>query len=648
MAAFLRRRLPDRDTVYRVGMWTAGALGALGLVFPATAGAASFFFLAFGVLLFVRARSGQLSVLPLIVAGAAAGLALGAVPYDPVRAVGDGFVALAVVGVIFVLVTAVTGSRPLWSSIRTATGAFAKRVTSRFAERIAAIDRDTWSVVRRCVVAGSIVLAVLIAVAGARTSAGWHIVGAHAGAPIWNAAFLDGALVRDGHVLRDARFIDADGTAPRVGVADSPVLTLLKLVHPGRIDGPRLSNVLSIADVALTLVAAVWFLALLSGSLEGASAAVVVAFVLSPLLLQGRVAAPFDLWPALGAGALLLARRLPVWAYAAAFAAGFFNVAVGYEIVVVVLGLWLAGRVEGARGGLLAVPAAAGALLAAALARVLAPDVSTAPTWWSTNDLAQLVRSTDVRWDAVLGVLAATAIVVGWVWCIRERNGVLRVAFVPLLVAAVLALPPTLGGVPLLAPADVLNRLPLGWPSARMLELVTVFAVVPLAVFVGWLAGKQRPSLRTAQRALTVCIFALIGLGLALPAPPNVLLPDVPTDQVTVEFPVAQADSRDAATFAADLLERGARIGQPVPYLWIDPLVPATRDPDLVIRKLTALRIPAALVLRQDVYSHPADFYAKPTVLSAADVAIPMLDDDPRLTVSILTDESTVYEVVSP
>jgi hypothetical protein len=35
-------------------------------------------------------------------------------------------------------------------------------------------------------------------------------------------------------------------------------------------------------------------------------------------------------------------------------------------------------------------------------------------------------------------------------------------------------------------------------------------------------------------------------------------------------------------------------------------------------------------------------------VLSAADVAIPMLDDDPRLTVSILTDESTVYEVVSP
>jgi hypothetical protein len=617
MAAFLRRRLPDRDTVYRVGMWTAGALGALGLVFPATAGAASFFFLAFGVLLFVRARSGQLSVLPLIVAGAAAGLALGAVPYDPVRAVGDGFVALAVVGVIFVLVTAVTGSRPLWSSIRTATGAFAKRV-----------------------------LAVLIAVAGARTSAGWHIVGAHAGAPIWNAAFLDGALVRDGHVLRDARFIDADGTAPRVGVADSPVLTLLKLVHPGRIDGPRLSNVLSIADVALTLVAAVWFLALLSGSLEGASAAVVVAFVLSPLLLQGRVAAPFDLWPALGAGALLLTRRLPAWAYAAAFAAGFFNVAVGYEIVVVGLGLWLAGRVEGARGGLLAVPAAAGALLAAALARVLAPDVSTAPTWWSTNDLAQLVRSTDVRWDAVLGVLAATAIVVGWVWCIRERNGVLRVAFVPLLVAAVLALPPTLGGVPLLAPADVLNRLPLGWPSARMLELVTVFAVLPLAVFVGWLAGKQRPSLRTAQRALTVCIFALIGLGLASPAPPNVLLPDVPTDQVTVEFPVAQADSRDAATYAADLLERGARIGQPVPYLWIDPLVPATRDPDLVIGKLTALRTPAALVLRQDVYSHPADFYAKPTVLSAADVAIPMLDDDPRLTVSILTDESTVYQLV--
>ena len=170
---------------------------------------------------------------------------------------------------------------------------------------------------------------------------------------------------------------------------------------------------------------------------------------------------------------------------------------------------------------------------------------------------------------------------------------------------------------------------------------------MPLAVFVGWLAGKQRPSLRTAQRALTICIFALFGLGLASPAPPNVLLPDVTADQPAVEFPVAQADSRDAATFAADLLERGARIAQPVPYLSTDPFVAPTRDPDVAIRALTALRQPAALVLRQDVYSHPADFYAKPTVLSAADIAIPLLDADNRLSMSTLTDEATVYNVVS-
>jgi hypothetical protein len=132
---------------------------------------------------------------------------------------------------------------------------------------------------------------------------------------------------------------------------------------------------------------------------------------------------------------------------------------------------------------------------------------------------------------------------------------------------------------------------------------------------------------------------------MARPAVPDVILPEIPPRSSAVELPLAEFGSRGSFLFADDLLERGARILQPVPYVSAPALLPGDGSADVAIDVLRKRPSPAFVVVRVDVYADPALRFAQPTVIDAADYAVPNLSDDPRVTLSSLTDEARVYQV---
>ncbi len=265
--------------------------------------------------------------------------------------------------------------------------------------------------------------------------------------------------------------------------------------------------------------------------------------------------------------------------------------------------------------------------------------------WWSSNELARLVRGSGVGWPWAFAALALAALVAGWFWALKRRDRAARDAGIAAIVAGVLAIPALLGGVPLLVPARLLDVVTLGWPTARILALAIVLLAVPVAVGIRRVSAGAAGA-RPALRALAFMVLAVVGFAMARPVSPTVILPSIPAGSDVVELPLAEPGSRASFVFADDLLERGARISQPLPYVSTATLLPGDGSADLAIDMLRKRPKPAFVAARLDVYAEPALRFAQPTVIDAADYAIPNFSDDRRVTLSSLTDQARVYQVV--
>lgn len=649
MASLLKRVRPSSRVVLRTALWGSALAGSATLVFAPTQGiVATALFIAFAVLLLVRNRVVTAAALSPAIVLAACGLALGAIPLEPLREFADGIVACAIVVVLTVLYREATagrrapalgraGLRRRAAAVVPSAELWGRAVLRRLGDR-------AWHRLWIGVAIAAVLACVVLGTGAARGAEGWRLVGGPDGAAAWNAAFLEASLQRDGAHVRDAAIATADNAPPRVGVADSPVFTAAKLAVPGRWFGPEIANLLAVLNLAALLVCAVLFVAALAGTAGGAAIAVVVALALSPLLRQVGATAPFDLWPALAVMTLALRRPSP-FLIAAAAVLGLLNVAGGYELAVLALGLGLAGRLPGRQAWALGAAGVAGSVAGGFLSGALAPDATTLSVWWSSNALTRLTRGSGIGWPWVVAALALAALVAGWFWALKGRDRAARDAGIAAIVAGVLAMPALLGGVPLLVPARLLDAVALGWPTARILTLAIVLLAVPVAVGLR-MAGGRAAGARAALRAIAFTAVAVVGFVAARPASPSVILPPIPAGSDVVELPLAESGSRASFIFADDLLERGARISQPLPYISAPALLPGDGNADLVVDMLRRRPQPAFVAVRLDIYADPALRFAEPTVIDAADYAIPNLSDDPHATLSSLTDQARVYQVV--
>jgi len=649
MASLLRRVRPARRTVLRIAIWGSAVAGSTALIFEPTQGfVASTFFVVFAILVLLRYRATASAALSLAIGFAAVGLALGALPFEPIRDVADGFAACAIIMVLAVLYRgAVAGShvpaldrngfRASFANLR----AQAEHSAGRFLRRA---DAATWHRLWIYVAAFAVLIGVMLGGRTARGQDGWRLVGGPDGPAVWNASFLDAPLQREGLHLRDAAIVTADGSPPRVGIADAPLLTAAKLADPAPWAGPEIANLFAILDLAALLFCAVMFVAALSGTTGGAAVAVVVALALSPLLRQVAATAPLDLWPALAVMTLAM-RRSSVQLVAAGALLGLLNVAGGYELAVLALGLGLARRLPPRFAWALGAAGVIGSLAGALISGALAPDATTLSLWWSSNVVVRLVRASGIAWSWTAAAVAFAALVAGWFWSLKHRDRGTRDAGIAAVVAGALAIPALLGGVPLLVPARILDVIPLGWPTARILAIATVLIVVPVAIAIRLLFERAR-GVRAPLRAIAFAVLAAAGFAIGRPATPEVILAPLPPRSDVVELPLAESGSRASFVFADDLLERGARILQPVPYVSVPALLSGDGNADRAIDVLRKRPGPAFVVIRLDVYGDPAQRFAEPTVIDAADYAVPNLSDDPRAVLSSLTDQARVYQLV--
>jgi|GEM_PF-3855221 len=638
MATQLKRK-PFTAHRLRLVVLAASALcGSLALAIPnalVQSTSASAFFFVFAVAWWYE--RGDRDALVSILGFVGAGLLLGAVPFEPVRGFADGLVTCGIV----VLVVALLRSRVLSRSAEQARRRLAPaRLTGRLRLRVAALDPHTWERIASVVVALAGAAAIVLGVVAARDSYGWRMAGTSDGAVVWNAAFFAAPLHRDGANLRDGSVQTSTNAAPRVGIADSPALTALKLALPGRWAGPELVNMLSVVDLAALLACAAWLLTSLTGSRGAGAVAALVAIVAVPSLEQAAVSGPFDLWPAIAVGAAAMRWKTPLL-IAGAAAIPFLNVATGYELAVLVAGLAVMRRLPAGDALRLGVTGFAAAVAAAAASRLLAPDATTSMLWWSSNELARVARATGLTWPWPLAAVAVLATLAGWVFAVRGRMSMAGVALATLL-AAVFAVPGLLGGVPLLVPARLLELVPLGWPSLRVLDVATLFALVPLAFVVRSYIERDR-ELAPALRALAAIALAACGFAMIRPHAEHSVIAATPPGAAVAELPIAESGSRASVMYADELLERDARIVQPIPYVGAPAALAPDASPDAAIRALRALPGPAFLVVRRDVYAAPEDRFAQPTVIEAVDYAIPDLTQEPRLSLSTLTENAEVY-----
>jgi hypothetical protein len=649
VASLLKRARPSRRLLFRIAFWGSALAGSIALIFVPSQGLlASALFVAFAVLVLVRYRGAPAAALPFSLALAGVGLILGAIPYDPVRDVADGSVACAIIIVLGILFRDAAAGRRASAlgraGLRLRVAELGARLEFQLRGLLRRFDDVTWHRIWIGAAAVAVLAGFVVAAGASRGQEGWRLVGGPDGAAVWNASFLEASLQRDGSHLRDPAIVTADGSPPRVGIADSPLLTAAKIAVPGPWTGPEVANLLAILNLTALLVCAVLFVASLAGTTGGAALAVVAALALSPLLRQVGSTAPFDLWPALAIVTIAMRRPSPALAAAGA-ALGLLNVAGGYELGVLALGLGLAGRLTPRFAWAAGIAGVLGSLVGAVLSGVLSPDATTLSLWWSSNALARLARASGIAWSWSAAAVALAAVIAGWFWSLKQRDRGTRDAGIAAIVAGTLAIPALLGGVPLLVPARLLDVVPLGWPTARILALATILLVVPVAVAIRLALGRAE-GVRAPLRALALVALVVAGLAAARPATPNVMVPAFPAHSDVVELPLAEPASRASFVFADDLLERGARISQSVPYVSVPALLPGDGNAELAIAMLRRRPAPAFVVVRLDVYADPAQRFAQPTVIDAADYAVPNLSDDPRASLASLTDQARVYQLV--
>ncbi|HVS46310.1 MAG TPA: hypothetical protein VMS32_06540 [Verrucomicrobiae bacterium] len=475
----------------------------------------------------------------------------------------------------------------------------------------------------------------------------WRLTGAGIGAPIWNVHILNAGLQRIGMRLSDASILTPTGTAAFVAIPDAPIFDLLKLLHPAALNGVAISNVASVGCVWLfiggvTLLLETW----LPNRYACASAALL--FLLQPLGYSLRIGAPFDLLVPIFVLVLAVREKVsnPVL-IGAALLSGLFNVAGGYELALLVTLMWSFGYLKNGRlvGGI----AAAGVISSVAFSEMvhsMAPTIALGEAWWNSDALTHLF-GTGALSAPFLGIALATITSIAGIVLMTNlrRARDLWFAIALFAVSAVLAIPPHLGGVPLLLPGHVLDRItPLGWPTARFFELSVFALTIPMSFAAAallrflWIVFKDPRPFTIARWVVLVALFLTL-----VPRTVDTTFPPTPRGARVVIFPIAQAGSLASVMEADALLQSEAQILQPIPFIdgsaFAQGEVP---DASTTVAKLRRLRVQRVVIV-YGLYRGPQSLSVSPGLYDPRDYIEPALGSNPNFRIQLVAENSEVY-----
>lgn len=472
-----------------------------------------------------------------------------------------------------------------------------------------------------------------------------RFVGAESASLQWNAHVLGSDLLRSSLHLQDASIRLGAGSGAQVNIPDSLALSALKMLFP-RAWPPFFSNVVVLFGIGLFLLSSVLFLERLSFG-RAASLAATILFLLLPVGLPIRFAAPLDLSIALLAVlALMSSRAAPRLYLSAAFLCGFCNTASGYEYAVLLFVLGAFKVVPKGRYGWAVALGVAGSLVASSILRWMAPAASLREAWWYAAELQRIVWAEDLRiWVVV--ILAFAILAAAGIYAMTRRRVVplLWTTVTLALGAAILAVPTHLGGIPILSPADLLWIIaPQGWPTARLLELAAFALTIPVAFAASLIFERfagRRPSLNPA----VAWIGAAIVFGLSFPQSPGSALPIVAPNTAIVEFPIAEAGSRAGVIYAQELLAAKARVLQPLVFLDLPSALSVQSSPSqnetLKIMQRAGVQL---VVVRPDFYAEPRWRTVEPQLYDASFFVEPALVAKPPYLWKVFTPASEPKE----
>ncbi len=492
-------------------------------------------------------------------------------------------------------------------------------------------------------------VSLIIAAASGLLGSPWHLTGSGIGSSIWNAHYLGAALQRAGNRLADGSIVGTGGLPAYIAIPDVPVLDAVKFLHPTAMGGVALTNIISVLCTWSFLLGATLLLETWNPN-RYACALAGLLFLLQPLGYSIRIGAPFDLLASIFILVLAVRRNVPaIVLIGAAFLSGFLNIASGYELAVLAVLMWAFGYIK---SGTLAVSiAAAGiasSILFADLIHAMAPAINLREVWWSSGELGRMLRTGEVSYF-YLGVgLVVVAAIGGIVRMVRL--GVIReLSFVIALfvTGGILAIPSRLGGVPLLLPSDLLDRItPMGWPSARLFELCIFALAIPMSFAAAAVLDFLWVALRRPRplRALGWLLSALVLVAM-LPRATQFVVPPTPPGASTVIFPIAEAGSNASLLESGALLQNAARILQPMPYVNVSPFYPgeAPNSP-ATIAKLRRFGVHTVVVL-YFLYAEPDRLSVAPGLFDPRDYVEPALASNPNFQIQEVGANTEVYEV---
>lgn len=651
--ASLEGRRPKRVRVklrwrrLRRSFWfvTFSLLAVVSSILPAIGGSpkptavmSSIFFAvagAFAITLWPERRRERLVWVSLEIFGAA--VLLRALPFDIAAAVSDALITLAMVLLVAYLCAGAILSVPVrLEKLRHWWPHIVERANRISEAREASLPRVA------IIVALAIGLFFSLPRPGAQT---WSLLGSSTGSPVWNAHVISSNLVVSSHGLLDSLIVSGRGRASPVAIPDAPILDALKFLHPGALNGPFIVNFVALIGLFGLLVAGVLFVDNFCAN-RYAGAGALLLFATLPLSFSARFAAPLDLIVPVALCAYIIARPgQQVLAAVIAFLAGFTNVASGYELAVMLIALRVAGYGPGSFTWLLAALAALGSVVFAGAVQGLAPTVSLTQNWWFADQLSRIFWTEHLTIAPGWVILAALLVAFGIKQMIADR------ARRPLTFAAtlaglglVLAVPTHLGGVPIVSAAKILQILPLGWPSARMLELALFALTIPIAFsfrsVIGFVAATKPELLRVAPWIAVFWVSWLLH-----PKPVAIAIPNESPNTTLVEFPIAEGGSPAGISYADELLARGLRIVQPLVYVEGSPL--STTDQigagptDHTMHKL-GVRV---AVVRGDLYANPRLRTVEPQLYDAKASEVPQLTRNANYKLAQFAEETDVYWV---
>ncbi|PZR59021.1 MAG: hypothetical protein DLM50_01960 [Candidatus Meridianibacter frigidus] len=475
----------------------------------------------------------------------------------------------------------------------------------------------------------------------------WSLMGVSTGSPVWNAHVIASNLSVSGRALLDPLIVSSAGNASPVSIPESPVLNALKFLHPGALNGPFVVNLLTLIGLFGLLVAGTRFVDNFCNNCY-ASAASLLLFATLPLGYNLRFAAPLDLIVPVALCAYVIWQpRQRAVAAAVALLAGFTNVASGYELAIMLLALRIAGYGPGLFTWLLAALGALGSIIFGAAIQGIAPAVSLTQSWWFADELSRIF------WTEHVAVAPGWVIFATLLGALGVREMIAERMVRPLTLVGALAglgilfaVPTHLGGVPIVSPARILQVLPLGWPSARMLELALFASTIPIAfgfrTLVDFIASRKPELLRITPWLAVLWIAWLIN-----PKAVSITIPIEPPNTTMAEFPIAEGGSPIGIGYADELLARGLRIVQPLVFVDGSPLsagdLAGTGATDDNMRKLGV----GIAVVRKDLYASPRLRTVEPQIYDSKAFEIPRLARNTNYKLAQFAGDADVYHLNS-